>query len=111
MKIAANTLAPLRASRMVVIGLIGGSGLLKSKLPALAALHEEVVDTAHGSVFLRCGDIAPGVTLVFVQRHDARVTREYTQPADINYPAVALALQAKVRHDASALPTTRRYWA
>ena len=93
---------------MVVIGLIGGSGLLKSKLPALAALSEEVVDTAHGRVFLRAGTIAPGVTLVFVQRHDARVTREYTQPADINYAAVALALLAKVRaRAAGALPRAR----
>jgi hypothetical protein len=84
-------------AKMVTIGLIGGSGLLKSKLPALAVLREEIVDTPHGRVFLRCGTIATGVTLVFVQRHDARVTREYTQPADINYPAVALALKAKVR--------------
>lgn len=80
---------------MVTIGLIGGSGLLKSKLPALKNLAEEQVETAHGRVFLRSGQIASGVTLVFVQRHDAQASRVYTQPADINYAAIALALKAK----------------
>lgn len=82
---------------MVVVGLIGGSGLLKSRLPALQGLAEEQVDTPHGRVFLRTGAIAPGVTLVFVQRHDASPSRVYAQPADINYAAIALALKAKVR--------------
>lgn len=82
---------------MVTIGLIGGSGLLASKLPALQGLAEEQVETAHGRVFLRTGVIAPNVNLVFVQRHDARPTRVYTQPADINYAAIALALKSKVR--------------
>ena len=84
---------------MVVIGLIGGSGLLKANLAALQGLTEETVDTAHGRVFLRTGRLAghTGATLVFVQRHDARSSREYTQPADINYAAIALALKAKVR--------------
>ena len=81
---------------MVVIGLIGGSGLLKTSLAALQGLREEQVETAAGRVFLRTGAIAPGVTLVFVQRHDAQVSRVYTQPADINYAAIALALKAKV---------------
>ena len=80
-----------------VFGLIGGSGLLKSSLPLLQGLKEEVVSTSHGSVFLRTGVLPCGATLVFVQRHDARVSRTYTQPADINYAAIALALQAKVR--------------
>lgn len=80
-----------------VVGLIGGSGLLKTSLPALQNLSEELVDTAHGRVFLRTGSLADGSTLVFVQRHDARPSRSYTQPADINYAAVALALKAKVR--------------
>ena len=79
---------------MVVIALIGGSGLMKSEL--FAHLSDELVDTAHGRVFLRTGRTPTGETLVFVQRHDARPTREYTQPADINYAAVALALKAKV---------------
>ena len=30
-----------------------------------------------------------------MQRHDARPDRQYTQPADINYAAIALALQQK----------------
>ena len=81
---------------MVTIGLIGGSGLLKSKLQALKDLAEEQVETAHGRVFLRTGVIAPGVKLVFIQRHDAKPTRVYTQPADVNYAAIALALKAKV---------------
>ncbi len=66
-------------------------------------MAEEHVDTAHGRVFLRTGQLAGGATLVFVQRHDAQSTRAYTQPADINYPAVALALKAKVRPLQSSL--------
>ena len=79
------------------LGLIGGSGLLKSKLAFLQGLQEELVDTEHGRVFLRTGALGDGHTLVFVQRHDARPCRTYTQPADINYPAIALALKKKVR--------------
>jgi hypothetical protein len=57
------------------------------------------VDTPHGRVFLRCGLLpGVGVRIVFVQRHDATPRRVYTQPADINYAAIALALQLKVRH-------------
>ena len=80
----------------VVVGLIGGSGLLKTTLPALQNITEELVDTPHGRVFLRTGPLPGGATLVFVQRHDARASRTYTQPADINYAAIALALQAQV---------------
>lgn len=78
------------------IGLIGGSGLLKTKPTALQGLTEEQVATPHGPVFLRTGRLPGGAALVFVQRHDARPSRAYTQPADINYPAIALALKAKV---------------
>ena len=80
----------------MILGLIGGSGLLKSKLAVLQNLKEETVSTVHGRVFLRCGSVQ-GHTLVFVQRHDAKPCRTYTQPADINYPAISLALKAKVR--------------
>jgi purine nucleoside phosphorylase len=81
----------------LTIGLIGGSGLLKTNLPALKSLVEESVDTAHGRVIVRTGPLEGGARLVFVQRHDCRPSRTYTQPADINYPAIALALNAKVR--------------
>ena len=79
------------------LGLIGGSGLLKSSLSAFApsALREVVVDTPAGRVFLRRGELPSGVRLVFVQRHDACASRAYAQPADINYAAVALALAAE----------------
>jgi hypothetical protein len=80
----------------ITFGLVGGSGLLKTSLPALQSLREEVVDTVHGRVFLRCGVISPDVDLVFVQRHDAQPSRVYTQPSDINYAAIALALKSKV---------------
>ena len=82
---------------MRTLGLIGGSGLLKTQLAALQGLTEEVVDTPSGRVFLRVGSLGGGARLVFVQRHDASPSRVYTQPADINYAAIALALQAKVR--------------
>lgn len=82
---------------MVVIGLVGGSGLLKTKLDILNNLTEEVVETAHGRVFLRTGPLSDDATLVFVQRHDATPDRQYAQPAMINYAAIALALKKKVR--------------
>jgi purine nucleoside phosphorylase len=78
-----------------VIGLIGGSALLKSNLRELDNLKSEVVDTAEGRVFLRSGLVAADTKVVFVQRHDARPDRQYTQPADVNYAAIALALQQK----------------
>lgn len=84
-------------SSSITLGLIGGSGLLKTKLAALQNLTEERVETIHGAVFLRSGLLpgGSGAKLVFVQRHDARPSRTYTQPADINYAALALALSAK----------------
>jgi len=81
---------------------------LKSNLAALKTLDEEVVDTPHGRVFLRCGLLpGVGVRIVFVQRHDATPRRVYTQPADINYAAIALALQMKVRADGRRRCATR----
>jgi hypothetical protein len=80
---------------MGVVGLIGGSALLKSNLRELDSLKAEVIDTPAGRVFLRSGVIAGDTKIVFIQRHDARPDRQYTQPADINYAAIALALQQK----------------
>jgi 5'-methylthioadenosine phosphorylase len=79
------------------LGLIGGSGLLKSSLSAFApsSLSEATVETSAGRVFLRRGVLRDGVRLVFVQRHDASASRVYAQPSDINYAAVALALKAE----------------
>jgi 5-methylthioadenosine/S-adenosylhomocysteine deaminase len=77
------------------LGIVGGSGLLKSKLEVFKTLHEEYVDTIHGRVFLRSGKLSADVNLVFVQRHDAQASRVYTQPAEVNYAAIALALKAK----------------
>lgn len=83
----------------MILGLIGGSGLLKTKLAALQSLTEEIIETPHGRVFLRTGPLGTdGSSLVFIQRHDAKPSRIYTQPADINYAALALALKAKVRY-------------
>jgi hypothetical protein len=93
-----------------VFGLIGGSGLLKSSLALLQGLTEETVSTAHGSVFLRSGTLPCGASLIFVQRHDARPSRTYTQPADINYAAIALALQAKVRWQVLRRRCARAEW-
>ena len=76
------------------LAIIGGSGLLKSSLTAFRSLSEETVDTAAGRVFLRSGPLRAGVRLVFVQRHDATPSRAYTQPSDIAYAAIALALKA-----------------
>ncbi len=99
--------ASASAGGIITVGLIGGSGLLKTSLAALHGLTEEFVETAYGRVFLRTGTIAEGVRLVFVQRHDASPKRTYVQPSDINYQAIALALQKKARrHPRRALHYT-----
>ena len=82
------------------IGLIGGSGLLKSTHPVLTSLKTLEVTTTHGRVLLHEGHIpAEGdrlpTRLLFVQRHAAAPHYAYVQPADINYAAIALALQAQ----------------
>lgn len=82
------------------IGLIGGSGLLKSTHPVLTSLKTLEVTTTHGRVLLHEGHIpAEGdrlpTRLLFVQRHAAVPHYAYVQPADINYAAIALALQAQ----------------
>ena len=93
-----SIISPPHTVPRFTLGLIGGSGLLKTTLPALTGLTEEAVDTPLGRVLLRVGPLPGGAgTLVFVQRHDATPSRVYTQPADINYPAIALALKQKVR--------------
>lgn len=76
-----------------IVGLIGGSGLLKTKSSMFTGLRFLVVHTTHGRVVLRHGPLDGGGTLVFVQRHEADPTRVYTQPADINFAAIALALK------------------
>ena len=80
----------------VTIGIVGGSGLLKTQLPEFTALEKKTVSTEHGDVVLRVGKLPSAATLVFVQRHDARTDGEYTQPAVINYQAIALAMKAEV---------------
>lgn len=67
----------------------------QSNLRELDSLTPEVVETTAGRVFLRSGLLDAETRIVFIQRHDARPDRQYTQPADVNYAAIALALQAK----------------
>jgi len=77
-----------------VIGVIGGSGLLKSQSALFQKLTSDEVPTSHGNVLVRHGKMESGGTLIFVQRHEASAHSKYTQPADINYAGIALALAA-----------------
>jgi purine nucleoside phosphorylase len=78
---------------MTVLGLIGGSGLLKSKLGIFSSLTAQHVPTSAGTVVFHVGTI-PGsaATLVFCQRHAASPTASYSQPSDINYAAIMLGM-------------------
>ena len=78
---------------MPVFGLIGGSGLLKSKLAIFGTLTAQHVPTSAGTVIFHVGTI-PGTdtTIVFCQRHAASPTAPYTQPHDINYAAIMLGM-------------------
>jgi len=77
-----------------IIGVIGGSGLLKSRSELFQKLTFDEVATPQGTVLVRHGRLEGGGTLAFVQRHEATPSRKYTQPADINYAAMALALKS-----------------
>jgi len=85
------------AASGVCFGIIGGSGLLKSKLAMFSGMTTEEVHTSAGPVVVRKAALPSGATAVFVQRHKASPSGSYAQPGDINYAAVALALQAQVR--------------
>ncbi len=84
------------------VAIIGGSGLLKTELPVFSQLEKRTVATSAGNVVVRVGKLPSKATLVFVQRHDAREDGEYTQPADINYQAIALALKELVSSSSPA---------
>ena len=80
-----------------VLGVIGGSSLLKDAQNEFTSLPLVEVPTPHGRVLLRAGPMAGGGSLCFVQRHEAVPGSAYSQPADINYAAIALALRKLVR--------------
>ena len=62
-----------------VVGVIGGSGLLKTQHPLFKSLERKVVSTKAGDVILHVGCLPSGGTLVFVQRHRADPDSAYTQ--------------------------------
>ena len=65
---------------------VGGSSLLESSF--CKSLTLRVVETELGNVNLYFGP-----DFIFCQRHHADPAREYTQPHNINYRAIALALK------------------
>jgi len=78
---------------MPVFGLIGGSGLLKSKLAIFASLTAQHVPTAAGTVIFHVGTIPDtDTTLVFCQRHAASPSSPYSQPHEVNYAAIMLGM-------------------
>ena len=92
------------ASNTRVLGVIGGSSLFHAKSFS-SGLVEQVVNTPFGGVVCHVGPwsapsaaaAAAGVSsklqLVFVQRHHADPDGEYRQPRQINFRAIASALQ------------------
>eukprot|EP01138_Halocafeteria_seosinensis_P002751 gb/GECG01002812.1/.p1 GENE.gb/GECG01002812.1/~~gb/GECG01002812.1/.p1 ORF type:complete len:782 (+),score=71.83 gb/GECG01002812.1/:1-2346(+) len=96
-----------------VVGIIGGSSLLHLQDTAVSASPKEQeiaqtlgkarvedVETPMGRVVYRTCVIKANersqeeeVNLVFTQRHEANAGERYTQPADINYSAIAIALK------------------
>lgn len=94
------------AASSAPFGIIGGSGLVKSKLPMFAEAVIVEVHTTEGTVLLRKAVTPSGATAFFAQRHKATPSESYTQPADINYAAIALALKKVV----SLAATRIRHW-
>lgn len=111
-----------------VLGIVGGSGLLQGAAasgdraaPAassgahgaagagdgavrslIASLGEKrVVHTPHGAVRVSRGTVGTTsgeLRVVFVQRHGADPAAAYTQPAEVNYAAIAAALASEGCH-------------
>ncbi|GMF33811.1 unnamed protein product [Phytophthora lilii] len=93
-------------SRTHVLGVIGGSSLFHAKSFS-ANLTPQVVDTEFGGVVCHVGEWQPqapadepaadapppALQLVFVQRHHADPDGKYRQPREINFRAIARALQ------------------
>jgi 5'-methylthioadenosine phosphorylase len=81
----------------MVLGIIGGSGLLKSA--QFLSLVKRGVATEHGSVIIREGTLelasstCPALSVVFIQRHAADPSCEYSPPHLINYRAIMCALR------------------
>ncbi|RLN52770.1 hypothetical protein BBJ28_00012009 [Nothophytophthora sp. Chile5] len=91
------------AKRAHVLGVIGGSSLFHAKSFS-SGLTQQTVDTEFGGVVCHVGlwrpkqqdggEEAEELQLVFIQRHHADPDNEYKQPRQINFQAIAKALQA-----------------
>ena len=98
-----------------VVGIIGGSSLLRLQDTGVSASQKEQeiaqtlgdarvedVETPMGRIVYRTCTVRDSertqeeVNLVFIQRHEANAGERYTQPADINYAAIAMALKQVV---------------
>ena len=74
-----------------LLGVIGGSGLLRSSL--FSGADASVQKTEYGDVVLRETVVGGSTRIVFVQRHAADPNVEYTPPHLINHCAIAAALR------------------
>ena len=77
----------------LTLGVIGGSGLLRSALLRSVAKEQRVVETAHGAVHLYQGALSDKVDVVMCMRHGCDPAREYSLPHLVNYRAMLCALQ------------------
>jgi 5'-methylthioadenosine phosphorylase len=79
----------------MVLGIIGGSGLLKSA--QFVGLAKREVATEHGPVLIREGSLefasCPALPVVFIQRHAADPSSDYSPPHLINHRAIMCALR------------------
>mmetsp|Transcript_20142 Transcript_20142/g.37437 ORF Transcript_20142/g.37437 Transcript_20142/m.37437 type:complete len:744 (+) Transcript_20142:88-2319(+) len=78
---------------VVRLGLIGGSGLLKSAMLASLANDESTVSTEFGEVKVRSGMLSPQIKVVVVQRHACDPACDYSPPHLVNYKAIMQCLK------------------
>mmetsp|Transcript_9778 Transcript_9778/g.19201 ORF Transcript_9778/g.19201 Transcript_9778/m.19201 type:complete len:749 (-) Transcript_9778:359-2605(-) len=79
----------------VVLGVIGGSGLLKSAMFAPETMTEFVVDTeaGFGKVKMYRKELSENLEVVFVQRHAGDIAKPYSPPHLVNFRAIMSAMK------------------
>ncbi|GBG27968.1 S-methyl-5'-thioadenosine phosphorylase [Hondaea fermentalgiana] len=82
-------------ARKVVLGVIGGSGLLKSAMFAPETMKEEVVETeaGFGKIKLMRKELNEELDIVFAQRHACDVEKDYSPPHLVNFRGLLSAMK------------------
>ena len=77
-----------------MLGVVGGSSLLKSDVFKSMKLEPRSVTTEYG-----VAHVLVGKSIVFCQRHHASEDKQYKPPNLINYKSIACALNVRVVTD------------